>query len=773
MRVALIANGLPPHARTGVETHAANLAGALARAGIEVEVFAPRPLEGLAPYAQRRESRGSVDEPWAVTWIHLPPPEASGRGHEDAVRRAFGAFLDSERPDVVHFEHLLGLGLGALKAANERNLPSLYQAHDFYLISDCPTLCAPDMSDLDATQVESLARARVGREFLDGFPHLGDHHGWVREGDLDGPSASRLDAILHGPSAEVEGLEEACAVIMDWQAMGRAIAAGVDRCYASSPRLLARLQGGLGRALECRPAGIDVQALASGWPRTPGQPLRFGFLGGIGKHKGLHLLLDAVERQPEGQATLQIHGGGTDRIYLEQMRARARAVGADWHGAYRAEEVGRILEGIDVLVAPSLWVENAPFVVMEALAAGCPVVVARSEFMLERVREGVDGLVFERGDVDSLLRALQRLVTEPELLASLQAGIEPPLELESEAQGWIEIYTDLRAERRATHPERVLPGHLEAFSRRHRELKRLPTRDLFAQVSRGLESLADCMGLEELPLEFMARAVGRGGRLRDETSEGRRALEQKLDWYAQRIDQGKGELQDLRDEYQCLAQAKEDADGALGGVQREKNWLKEQLTGRDAMQEELEGCLDDARAALENFGEERDWLLKTLSAGREELDWISSSLTHASERLAALEAQEQERHGKDAELRVAREERARVGQHVQSLEKELGDLREHELWLRGEVGLLLESVLPPVEDAQGQKPEPDEVARSLTAGIRELTRILAELSWRRGEMNAASGSARSLRARMAGGDLAQRARQWGRSAADSGQEVQG
>ena len=119
------------------------------------------------------------------------------------------------------------------------------------------------------------------------------------------------------------------------------------------------------------------------------------------------------------------------------------------------------------------------------------------------------------------------------------------------------------------------------------------------------------------------------------------------------------------------------------------------------------------------------------------------------------------------------EERDRVGQHVQSLEKELGDLREHELWLRGEVGLLLESVLPPVEDAPGQKPEPDEVARSLTAGIRELARILAELSWRRGEMNAASGSARSLRARMAGGDLAQRARQWGRSAADSGQEVQG
>ena len=63
MRLALVANGLPPHARTGVETHAANLAGALARAGIEVEVFAPRPLEGLAPYAQRREGVGAWMNP--------------------------------------------------------------------------------------------------------------------------------------------------------------------------------------------------------------------------------------------------------------------------------------------------------------------------------------------------------------------------------------------------------------------------------------------------------------------------------------------------------------------------------------------------------------------------------------------------------------------------------------------------------------------------------------------------------------------------------------
>jgi len=415
----------------------------------------------------------------------------------------------------------------------------------------------------------------------------------------------------------------------------------------------------------------------------------------------------------------------------------------------------------------------------------------------------VDALLFDRGNKDSLLETLQRLVVEPKLMASLRAGVVPPLDLNSEAQGWIEIYAELQAERLARTPEAILPEHLVEFSGRYQELGRLTTRDLFDQVSRGLESLAESMGLDETPMEFMARAVGRGGRLRDETSEGRRALEwvegenrahsialsatrewatwreeqfndleKKLEWYAQRIEQGKQELQGLRDEYQVLSKAKEDADGALGDVEREKGWLEDQLATRDAIQAELEGGLSDARAALENFAGERDWLRKTLTAGRQELEWLSSSLSEASDRLAALEAQELEWQGKDAELRAAEEERAQVGQHVQSLEEDLAALREHEHWLRGEVGGLLTNILPQDESASAQQPGPDEVARGLTAGTRELRRIQAELNWRREEMAAAGGSAQSLRARIVGGDLAQRARQWRSSRADDGPEEQ-
>ena len=99
-------------------------------------------------------------------------------------------------------------------------------------------------------------------------------------------------------------------------------------------------------------------------------------------------------------------------------------------------------------------------------------------------------------------------------------------------------------------------------------------------------------------------------------------------------------------------------------------------------------------------------------------------------------------------------------------------MRDLESWLRGEVGGLLTNILPQGEGGSGQQPAPAEVARSLTAGTRELRRILAELSWRREEMAAAGSSAQSLRARIMGGDLAQRARQWRTPRVDGGQEEQ-
>jgi glycosyltransferase involved in cell wall biosynthesis len=94
--------------------------------------------------------------------------------------------------------------------------------------------------------------------------------------------------------------------------------------------------------------------------------VRFGFLGGLSKHKGLHVLLDAWS-QLDAPAHLEIHGDSTDRAYVAAMEARASELGVAWRGAFEQRDLPRVLGGIDVVVVPSIWLENAPFVIREGV----------------------------------------------------------------------------------------------------------------------------------------------------------------------------------------------------------------------------------------------------------------------------------------------------------------------------------------------------------------------------------------------------------------------
>ena len=60
------------------------------------------------------------------------------------------------------------------------------------------------------------------------------------------------------------------------------------------------------------------------------------------------------------------------------------------------------LSRVDVLVLPSVWLENSPLVIKEAFAAGVPVVTSDLGGMAELVRRDVDGLLFEPGNADAL-----------------------------------------------------------------------------------------------------------------------------------------------------------------------------------------------------------------------------------------------------------------------------------------------------------------------------------------------------------------------------------
>ncbi|PYR55304.1 MAG: glycosyl transferase family 1, partial [Acidobacteria bacterium] len=86
------------------------------------------------------------------------------------------------------------------------------------------------------------------------------------------------------------------------------------------------------------------------------------------------------------------------------------------------------------------WIENAPFVIREAFAAGVPVVASRLGGMAEMVRDGVNGLLFEPGSPDALATVLRRVIDEPALLAALRAGIRPVMTIDEDAAQLVALY---------------------------------------------------------------------------------------------------------------------------------------------------------------------------------------------------------------------------------------------------------------------------------------------------------------------------------------------
>jgi GT2 family glycosyltransferase len=179
--------------------------------------------------------------------------------------------------------------------------------------------------------------------------------------------------------------------------------------------------------------GIEVVANGhSALPTAPPVPatngrVRFGYVGAVIPSKGVHVLAQAFRLLADPRAELQIHGPVLpyhgDEGYGERLRDSLGPNAGALRGAFPHEGRGVVLAGLDVLVVPSIWEENAPLTVHEAFQARLPVVASGHGGLAELVRDGLDGLLFRPGDAHDLARAMRRLMDDGE---RKRLGNDPP-----------------------------------------------------------------------------------------------------------------------------------------------------------------------------------------------------------------------------------------------------------------------------------------------------------------------------------------------------------
>lgn len=130
------------------------------------------------------------------------------------------------------------------------------------------------------------------------------------------------------------------------------------------------------------------------------------YLGRLSPEKGLDTLIAAWDRM-QSVVPLHIVGGGPMEQQVQALASRhahVRCLG--WMGQ---PEVGEVIRRASVLVLPSVNYEGLPKVIVEAYAAGLPIVASRLGAMREAVVDNETGRLFKPGDADDLARAVSSL----------------------------------------------------------------------------------------------------------------------------------------------------------------------------------------------------------------------------------------------------------------------------------------------------------------------------------------------------------------------------
>ncbi|HWX08344.1 MAG TPA: glycosyltransferase family 4 protein [Gaiellaceae bacterium] len=151
--------------------------------------------------------------------------------------------------------------------------------------------------------------------------------------------------------------------------------------------------------------------------------LTLAFAGRLTAQKALGVALDALSRN-DG-VSLLIAGDGDERAQLER---RAHELGLEprvrFLGPLPRERVVELFRAADGAILSSSW-ENFPHTVVEALAAGTPVLATAAGGVAEVVRDGENGLLVAIGDIDGLAGAISRFAGDPELRERLRAAAVP------------------------------------------------------------------------------------------------------------------------------------------------------------------------------------------------------------------------------------------------------------------------------------------------------------------------------------------------------------
>lgn len=291
-----------------------------------------------------------------------------------SARRGMEAVLDDFRPDIVHLHNVYHqLSPSILQPARRRRIGAVMTLHDYKLA--CPTYRFLDHG--------RICEACLPRRFWE-------------------PVVKRCNAGSLGASA-------VNAVEMTVHTYGRAYApVGVFSC--PSRFLMEKMRQGKVFPERLRHLPNFVAAAEIEPKAAPGGGAVYA--GRLSHEKGVDVLVEAVATT--AGVRLDIAGDGPERARLEALAGDLGVADrVTFHGHVVTERLRELLRASCVAVIPSRWYENMPLAVLEAFAAGLPVIGTALGGIPELIEPGADGDIVPPNDPAALGASLAALLGDP------------------------------------------------------------------------------------------------------------------------------------------------------------------------------------------------------------------------------------------------------------------------------------------------------------------------------------------------------------------------
>ncbi len=226
------------------------------------------------------------------------------------------------------------------------------------------------------------------------------------------PGPSLTTVTLH--AAPTVGTFHAAGGSTSYRMLGpvlRRLLERIDRKVVVSKDALALVQGHLGGEYEMLFNGVETTHIAEVEPyRDPLGRNSIFFLGRHEERKGLDVLLGAL-RHCDRDVVCWVAGDGPDTARLRREYAADDRI--EWLGRVTEDDKLARMRGASVFCAPSLHGESFGVVLIEAMAAGTPVVASALDGYRNVATHDVDAVLVPPGDVEALAAALGQVLHDP------------------------------------------------------------------------------------------------------------------------------------------------------------------------------------------------------------------------------------------------------------------------------------------------------------------------------------------------------------------------